>query len=334
MKVAKLHAKHEIRLHDEPMPVAGPHDELIKVSMGGICGSDLHWYAEGSIGTASLTQPLVLGHEYVGVIASGKNKGKRIVVEPSGACGVCEQCLAGNPNLCQNGLFAGYSVTDGSFREYTTWPSHLLFDMPDDLSDEEGSMLEPLCNGLMAIDLGHMRAGKTAAVFGCGPIGLVTMQAAKAAGATAIFATDKLPHRLEAARRLGATDVFMADGSEIKKIMAATKGRGVDTAFECAGDNAAVDAALDVALPGGRVVLVGIPVENRVSFTFSTARGKGLTLLVQRRSHPEYPRAIRLIRSGLVEVKSIVSDAFPLSQAAEAFDFAEKRKGLKVVITP
>jgi len=334
MKVLRLHAPHDLRLHDEPIPEPGAHETLIRVTAAGICGSDLHWYAEGSIGTARLTQPIVLGHEFCGVIASGERQGQRVVIEPSDGCGVCEQCHAGHPNLCQNGRFAGYSTTDGSFREYAAWPTHLLFALPDDLTDADGAMLEPLCNALQAIDLGHVRAGQTVAVYGCGPIGLLTMQAAKAAGATQVFATDKLSHRLEAARKLGATDVFVADGSEAEAVMKATNRRGVDVAFETAGHNDALSTATLTARPGGRIVIVGIPVDERVVFNASVVRGKGLSLMVQRRSHPEYPRAIRLVQSGLIDLRSVVSHQFPLSDGASAFAFAEKRGGLKVLICP
>ena len=334
MKAARLHKARDLRLHDEPAPTPGAHEALVRITASGICGSDLHWYAEGGIGTAMLSQPLVLGHEFCGVVESGERRGQRVVIEPSATCGVCEFCLAGHTNLCQNGLFAGYGTTDGAFREYIAWPEHLLFPMPDNLTDADGSVLEPLCNVLQAIDLGHVRAGMTVAIFGCGPIGLLTMQAAKAAGVTQIFATDKLPHRMEAARRLGASDVFAADGTETKQVMQASGGRGVDVAFETAGHNDALAAAIATAIPGGRVVMVGIPVDERWVFNASVARSKGLSIMIQRRSHPVYARAIRLVQSGLVNIRDIVSHEFPLSDAVNAFDFAEKRKGLKIVIRP
>ena len=334
MKVARLYGPHDLRLTDEPMPVPGAHETLVRVSAAGICGSDLHWYAEGTIGTASLTQPVVPGHEFCGVIESGDRRGQRVVFEPSDGCGVCELCRAGHANLCQNGRFAGYATTDGSFREYVVWPTHLLFDLPDSLSDEEGAMLEPLCNALDAIDLGHVKAGMTVGVYGCGPIGLATLQAAKAAGATAIYATDKLAHRLEAAKQQGASQVFVANGQEAAEITKATNGRGVDVAFETAGHQQAFETAIATAKVGGRVVIVGIPVDPRYAFNASVARGKGLTIMLQRRSHPSYHRAIRLVQSGLVHLRPIVSHQFPLDDAINAFRFAEERKGLKVVISP
>ncbi len=334
MKVLRLHAPHDLRLHDEPTPVPSAHEVLVRVTAAGICGSDLHWYSEGNIGTASLKQPLVLGHEFCGVVESGDMRGRRVVFEPSDGCGQCEQCHAGHPNLCQRGRFAGSSPTDGAFREYAVWPRELLFELPQSVSDREAAMLEPFCNGLQAIDLGHVHAGMVVSICGCGPIGLVILQAARAAGAAAILMTDKLQHRMEAARRLGASDVFAADGTEAQAIMEATGGRGVDVAFEAAGHNDALAVCANVTRAGGRVIIVGIPVDEKTTFNASVARAKGLTFMLQRRSHPEYPRTLRLLRSGLIDIGSIVSHEFPLTEGAQAFDFAEKRRGLKVLLRP
>jgi L-iditol 2-dehydrogenase len=334
MKAARLHGARDLRMHDEPAPTPSVGQALVHITAAGICGSDLHWYAEGGIGTASLTRPLVLGHEFCGVIESGKRRGQRVVIEPSDGCGQCEQCHAGHPNLCQHGLFAGYGLTDGAFREYIAWPEHLLIPIPDSISDAEGAMLEPFCNGLQAIDLGHVHAGMFVSICGCGPIGLVVLQAAKAAGATTILMTEKRPHRIEAARRLGATDVFVADGTETKAIMKATGGRGVDVAFECAGHNDALAVCMNVARSGGRVVIVGIPIDENTTFNASVARAKGLSIMMQRRSHPTYAQGMRLVQAGLANIRDIVSHEFPLADTVKAFEFAEKRKGLKIVIKP
>ena len=334
MKAARLHAARDIRLHDEPTPVPAAGEALVRVTAAGICGSDLHWYAEGGIGTAELSQPLVLGHEFCGVIESGSRRGQRVVIEPSRGCGHCEQCHAGHPNLCQQGLFAGYGTTDGAFREYAAWPEDLLIPLPARFSDAEGAMLEPFCNGLWAIDLGHVHAGMAVSICGCGPIGLVVLQAAKAAGATTILMTEKLPHRIEAARRLGATDVFAADGTEAKAIMEATGGQGVDVAFEAAGHNDALAVAVKAARAGGRVVILGIPIDENTAFNASVARSKGLSIMMQRRSHPVYAQGMRLIEAGLADIGSIVSHEFPLTDIANAFAFGHRRGGLKVVIRP
>jgi L-iditol 2-dehydrogenase len=175
-----------------------------------------------------------------------------VAVDPAIACQACEHCQEGNPNFCPNARFAGHTVTDGALREYMTWPSHSLIPLPDTLCDADGAMLEPLGVALHAVDLGHIRPGMTVGVFGCGPIGLLVMQVTRAAGATRIFATDVLPHRLEAARRYGATDIFLAepDGSEADAIWDATDGCGIDVAFEAANHNAAVETAVAAARSG------------------------------------------------------------------------------------
>jgi L-iditol 2-dehydrogenase len=173
-------------------------------------------------------------------------------------------------------------------------------------------------------------------VFGCGPIGLLIAQVARIAGAGQIVATDlgQCAHRLDAVRRLGAL-AFAADGGrEARAIRAAVGGPGLDVAIEAAGENAAVDAAIEAVRPGARVVLAGIPAEERTSFVAATARRKGLTLALARRMKHTYPRAIRLVESGLVDVRSVVTHRFPLERGADAFALAARREGLKVLVQP
>jgi L-iditol 2-dehydrogenase len=175
----------------------------------------------------------------------------------------------------------------------------------------------------------------TVGVFGCGPIGLLVLQVARVAGATGIIATEKLPHRLEAARSLGATAIFQADeGGEAAQVLAAAGGRGVDVAFEATDENGAVEAAIAAVRPGGRVILIGIPLDDRTAFTPSVARRKGLTIKLTRRMKHTYPRAIRLAEQGLVDVHSLVSHRFPLADGERAFSIAERRDGLKVIVEP
>jgi len=333
MQVVRLHSAGDLRLHDEPMPSPGPGESLVRVTAVSICGSDIHWFAEGGIGDARIKQPLVLGHEFAGVIAGGERSGERVAVDPAIPCGVCEFCLEGNPNFCTSMRFAGDGKFDGALREYVAWPIHCLFRLPESIGDAEGALLEALGVGIHAIDLGHLRPGMSVGIFGCGPIGLLMVQLARISGATHIIATDKLPHRLEAAKSFGATNVFQAEsGQETAEILAATHRRGVDVAFEVAGENDAVETAVAAAKPGARVVLVGIPADDRTTFTASTARRKGLTIKLVRRMKHTYPRAIALVEHGLVDVRSLVTHQFPLTEARPAFVEAEKRSGLKVVV--
>ncbi|MFH1929414.1 MAG: zinc-binding dehydrogenase [Chloroflexota bacterium] len=335
MRVLRLHDRRDLRLHDEPVPEAAPGESLVRVVSVGLCGSDVHWLVEGGIGSQFLDAPMVLGHEFAGVIKSGAREGERVAVDPAIACGNCEFCLEGNPNFCTSLRFPGPGGYDGALQEYVVWPTRFLHLLPDSLSTADGAMLEPLGVAIHAVDLGHLKPGMMVGVFGCGPIGLLSIQVARAAGAITVFATDLLESRLEAAQSLGATDVFLAgEGTEAAAILAATDGRGVDVAIEAAGTNDAVEVAMAVAKPGARVVLVGIPTVDRTTFTASAARRKGLTIMMTRRMKHTYPRAIRMVQEDMVDVRSIVTHVYPLGEYRQAFSIAERREGLKVVIEP
>ncbi|MGE5138013.1 MAG: zinc-dependent alcohol dehydrogenase, partial [Rudaea sp.] len=250
MKALRLHGVGDLRLEVEPTPEPKEGETLVQVTAVGICGSDLHWFDEGAIGDARLTRPLVLGHEFAGVLENGE----RVAVDPAIPCGHCEMCREGNPNLCPQVRFAGHGLLDGALREFLPWPSNNLYLLPDSISDAEGALLEPLGVALHAIDLGHLRPGMTVGVFGCGPIGLLIVQVARASGASRIIATDRLDHRLEAAREFGATVAIRArEGQEDEEVWEAAGRRGVDVAFEAAGEDQAVDAAIAAARPGARV---------------------------------------------------------------------------------
>jgi L-iditol 2-dehydrogenase len=309
--------------------MAGEGEKLVRVKSVGVCGSDLHWFGEGGIGDAKLDRPLVLGHEFAGVTGNGQ----RVAVDPAVPCGHCEFCDHGHPNLCSNLIFAGHGKTDGSLREWMAWKERSLFPIPDSLSDDDGAMLEPLGVAMHTVDLGKVKPGMSVGVFGCGPIGLLILQMARLSGASNIIATDKLPHRLEAAKALGASQAFDAGDSDLLgQIRAATAGRGVDVAFDAAGTADAVEDAFAAVSVGGIVILAGIPDEDKTSFTASVARRKGLTIKLVRRMKHTYPRAIELVSKGLVDVRSIVTHHFPLEQAAEAFRVAQRREGLKIII--
>lgn len=333
MKVVRLHGIGDLRTGEEPVPAARQGETLLKVKAVGICGSDIHWFAEGTTGSARLGQPVILGHEFGGVIEEGELSGVRVAVDPMVSCGECEFCMEGNPNLCEDHVFAGQAPDDGALRQYMAWPVEYLHPIPDEISDEGAAMLEPLGVALHTVDLAKLKPGMTVGLYGCGPIGLLVIQLLKLSGAAGIIATDRLPHRLEAAKRMGATEVFEArEGDEAAEIMQAVNQRGVDVAIEVAGENAAVETAVETCKPGGRVVLCGIPSDDLTSFKASAARRKGLTINVVRRMKHTYPRAIHLAASGLIDVEAVISHRFPLEESAAAFSFAEKRKGLKVMI--
>jgi L-iditol 2-dehydrogenase len=327
VRVARLHGVRDVRIHDEDEPRAAPGSSLVRVTAVGLCGSDLHWFTEGAIGDAQLGgRPLVLGHEFAGVVAGGALDGRRVAVDPAIPDFSCEQCLEGNHNLCLGIEFAGHGSVDGGLREYVAWPDRRLHPIPDSISDAGGAVLEPLGVALHAFDLGHVQVASSVAIVGCGPIGLLLIQVARAAGARQVLAVDPLPHRRAAARSLGAD-------AALTPAEAARSGQ-VEVAFEIAGVNDAVDTALRLARPGARVVLAGIPDDDATTFSASLARRKGLTLVLVRRMKEMYPRAISLAERGLVDLDAVVSASYPITEAGAALTAAAARSGLKVMVTP
>ena len=334
MKAARLHAVGDLRLADEPVPEPGPGMSLVRVTAVGICGSDLHWWGEGGIGDATLTRPLVLGHEAAGVIEDGPRRGELVAIDPAIWCGTCRPCRDGYRNLCTRIQFAGHGSQDGAMREFMAWPEHLLHPLPGNLTDADGAMLEPLGVAIHALDLGHVRLGAAAAVVGCGPIGLLLIQVLRAAGAGLIAAFDPLPHRRAAATRFGAAAALDPAGVRAPGDLRQVAGEGVDVAFEMAGTDEAVQLAMLATRAGGRVVLGGIPASDQITFEASAARRKGLTIAMARRMNEVYPRAIGLAAGGQVELASLVTGRFGLAEAPDAMAAAAARTGLKVIVEP
>lgn len=335
MIAVRLHTVGDLRLHEEPVPTPTQGNALIRVTAVGICGSDLHWFKDGTTGDVEIVNPFILGHEFAGVVESGKIMGRRVAVDPLVPCGNCEFCEEGNPNLCPQQVFAGHYPQDGAMREFMAWPEGNFHILPDSLTDEEGAMLEPLGVAIHTADLGKVKSGMTVGIYGCGPIGLLVVQLVRELGAKRIIASDKLSHRTEAAQHFGATDVFLyRKGEEYKEILSATNHRGVDVAFEIAGDNDAVETAIETCKPGGRVILCGISAGDRTSFTSSVARRKGLTLKMVRRMKHTYPRAIQWVESGRIDLRSLISLRFSLEKSLDAFETAKRRDGLKALIKP
>jgi len=331
--VARLHAPGDVRIADEPPPTVGPGEVLLRVTSVGLCGSDLHWYEDGAIGEARLDRPLVLGHEISAVIEDGPRRGTRVAVDPADPCGTCTTCADGHEELCAVMRFAGHSTTDGGLRRLMAWPERRLHTVPESIGDEEASLLEPLGVAIHAVDLGAVVPGMRAAVVGCGPIGLLVIGALRAAGIDDIVATDVLPHRVAAARHAGAARAWLArEGTLPERDQSDDR---ADVAFDCAGDEAAVNDAIRIAAPAGRVVLVGIPGDDRTTFTASTARRKGLTLVLCRRmTAADLDRAIALAGDGRIDLTSLITDRFPLDEASAAFAALAARRGLKVVVQP
>lgn len=331
MLAARLHGPRDLRVeriaHPGPPP---PGMALIRVKVTGICGSDLHSYLDGRIGDTPVTSPLVLGHEFSGVVEAvadgaldGNHEpllpGTRVAVDPAQPCGRCEMCDQGHPNLCWRLHFCGVHPDGGSFCEWMHMPAHSCFPLPDALDFTQGALLEPLGVAIHAVDLSRIRVGDSVAIIGAGPIGLLILKLARMSGAGQVFISDRFPWRLALAQRFGGTPINCVDEHPVRAIEEATAGRGVDVAIEAAWADASVADAAEMARLGGRVVLVGIPGDDGLAMKASTARRKGLTIRMSRRMKHVYPRAISLVEGRRVDVNAIVTHRFSLSRAADAF---------------
>ncbi len=318
----------------EPSPQAG--DALVRVLQVGICGSDLHLFRDGAIGEARATLPFVLGHEAMGVVeevASPEYErlvGKRVAIEPAIPCLRCEFCLRGDLNLCPNHLFLGLPPKAGAMQERIAHPAHLLEPLPDSLSDAEAVLLEPLAIALHAVDLGKVRTGTSAAILGCGTLGLCVLMILKQLGVYRLFCTDLLEHRLGLARELGADEtVNAAQADVVAEARRFTNGRGFDYVFECAGVDDTQWQTAQIAAPGAKCLIIGTNPAGHVRLEGSAARRKGLSILMVRRSRLTLKRAMVLTVQGRIPLARLATHTFPMAQCQRAFDTAvEYRDGV------
>ncbi len=323
VKALRLHAAGDLRLHEEPDPEPHAGQVLVRVGGVGLCGSDRHWFLEGGIGDAILDEPLVLGHELAGVVASGPRTGQRVVLDPAVPCGRCALCSAGDGHLCGELRFAGHGSTDGGLRTLVAWPEQLAHPLPDAVSDEAAPLLEPLGVALHAIDLGGADDGDD----GC-RLRLRVDRAAPRAGA---------PGRRHLGRARGRSAARIVRRLRESSARAAPSRRAfeVDVVYDAAGADGVLDAAIAAARPGGRVVVVGIPDGDRSTFHAAPARRKELTLVLCRRMRAsDLPRAIALAESGRLELESLVSARYSLDEGSQAFRDLVDRRGLKVLVEP
>ena len=327
MKVARLLEPRRFEIREEPVPEPGPGEVLIQSQAVGICASDIHYYAEGAIGDARVTAPFILGHEPMGTILGvgaevSKNLvGKRVAIEPGIPCFECELCLKGDQNLCPNVRFFGSPPIEGAFRERFTHPAGLVEEVPDDFSPSDGALLEPLGVAIHAVDLSKAKVASSATVVGCGTIGLCTVAVLKAAGVTRILAVDPLGYRTQIAQKVGATETFIGSAEDaLSEMLKATGGRGTDLVFEAAGYASAHAPSMEMACIGGKVVIIGISSEDRVSYKESAARRKGLTIYMARRSRRALRRGIDLVAAGRIDLSPLVTHRFPLDRIQEAFE--------------
>lgn len=342
MRVALLTGPKRIEIEERPVPQPGPGEVLVKVGAVGVCGSDVHYYAEGRIGSAKVVYPTVLGHEPSGVVeAVGEGvslePGTRIAVEPAYPCGRCEHCRDGRGNICPNVQFLATPPIEGIFAQYKLMPESSCIPIPDTMTLVEGALLEPLGVALHAVRLAHIEVGDSVGIFGSGPIGLVTLLAARAAGADRIFMTDLVPERLAFARQLGATAVMNpADGDVIEWIHDETNGRGVDVTFEAAGEQQTVTHACIAARIGGQALIIGIPAVDEISIPIHEVRRRELCIQNVRRSNREADRSLELVASGRIDLKPLATHFFPLDQVGKALDLVHNRADgvIRAIVQP
>ena len=311
----------------------GPDEVLVKLRSIGICGSDMHWYLDGSIYGFPATYPLVLGHEpagevvAVGSAVSGLRHGDRVSIEPTVSCGHCEYCARGQHNNCVRSQFMGSPQLPGLLREYATVPAHNAERVPESFNYTQASLIEPVAVIMHMLELVDIRAGDTVAVLGAGPIGLLAAAVARHCGAAEVLMADKLPHRIRMAQDLAATAaVPIAQFREL--VGDRTRGRGVDLAIDAAGSAETINAALAVARLGGTFVLIGIPNQVPVGVDLFSAMAKEIRIQPLKRSNHRSKPAIALLVSGAIP-EAIVTHRVGIDQAPAAFQtLAEYRDGI------
>lgn len=327
MKVLRLHAPLDLRMHDEPVPTPAPDEALVRIKSVSICASDLHYYREGRIGSTVVTSPIVLGHEASGVVESvgadvkDLKPGDRVALEPAKPCLKCEWCQKGHYNVCPGIPFFGTPPTDGCLREFVAWPARLCLKVPDSLSFDEIAMLEPLAIGVYACQLAEPRTDDVVAILGAGGIGLSVLQAVRAAGVSRIIVSEPIEARRLVALRLGASEVTTPDSAE-QDIARLTNGRGADIVIECTGEDEAVRQTARIARVLGKVLIVGIPSSDTYPFEASEARRKQLSAIFVRRSNMTTERAAELVASGKMNAAALATHRFPLEKTAEAMELA------------
>jgi L-iditol 2-dehydrogenase len=332
MRVSLLRRPGEMVLVSRPVPDVAPGHVLVRVRSVGVCGSDVHYFEHGRIGDFVVREPLVLGHEVSGMIAAtgpgvGSDRvGSRVAVEPGTSCGVCELCKAGRYNLCPAMRFFATPPVDGALAEYIEVRADLAFDLPDSVSDDAAALLEPLSVGIWANRKAGVTAGSRLMIAGAGPIGLVTAQVARALGATTIVVTDIAGHRLAAARAHGATAALPAAD-------VAGAGTDFDAFIDCSGAPAAITSGLRGLRPAGVAVLVGMGPDELV-LPFGLLQQRELTVTGTFRYANTWPTAIALAASGAVDVDALVTDRYPLAEAARALASTMTAGTIKSVIEP
>jgi len=328
MKAAVLTGLGRMELRQVPEPrIEKDTDVLLKIERVGVCGSDVHYFETGRIGSQVVEYPFIVGHECAATVAAvGKavkhvKVGDQVVVEPAVPCHDCDQCRRGRENTCFGLRFLGTPGQGGGcLSELLVMPEECCLPSGGNLTLEQGALCEPLAIGFYSVRQARLPSGADIAILGAGPIGLSCMLCAKAEGVRTCYMTEKIPERVQTALQGGATWV----GNPLKQgVVAAVLERqplGVDVAFECAGQQETIDQAVDLLRPGGKLILVGIPREDRISFAIDKIRRKEVTIVNIRRQNGCTQATMDLVSSGKVRADFMVTHRFPLDRIQEAFE--------------
>jgi L-iditol 2-dehydrogenase len=344
MKAAFLTGVRSLEVREIAVPrVTRDDDVLVRSRAVGVCGSDLHYYLSASVGSDHVSYPFIPGHECAGIVEEvGRDvvrvkPGDAVVIEPAVSCGTCDQCRTGRPHTCRKLLFLGhYGELTGGMAEFVLAPERNCVPLPAKMSVVQGALAEPLSIALYAARLAGSVRGKTSAVLGAGPIGLCVAMVLKAEGTGALYMTEKVEARVQAARTAGAD---WAGNPEREDVVAEILGReslGLDIVLECCGDQAALDQAVALLKPGGTLVVVGIPLEPRVSFDSGKLRRKEIRVQSVRRQNKCLERAVGMIHAGRVKVDFLATHFFKLDEAREAYETAAARRDgvIKAIVEP
>ena len=343
MKALLLSKYRHLEIADLPTPTPGPGEVLVRVAACGICGSDVHGY-DGSSGRR--IPPIVMGHEAAGRVAgvgsgvTGLSEGDRVTFDSTIFCGSCRYCQRGEINLCDRRQVLGVSCSDyrcaGAFAEYVIVPQRIIYPLPETLSFTEAAMLEAVAVAVHAVSLSKIAADDTALVLGAGMIGLLTLQALRAAGCSRVLIADVDASRLKLAEKVGATVALHASGPElVSEVLRLTNGTGVDVAVEAVGIDATVRVAVECVRKGGAVTLVG-NVAPEVTLPLQKVVTRQIRLQGSCASAGEYPQAIGLLASGAIQVKPLITAVAPLDDGPQWFErlYSREPNLMKVVLSP
>ena len=335
MKQVVLTGIRKMAMTEIPNPVLLRDDEVkIKMSTIGVCGSDIHYYAEGKIGTQVVQYPFPVGHECSGIIeevgeaVKNVKAGDLVVVDPSVHCGHCDQCLAGRPHTCRNNRFLGCpGQLDGCLAEYIVMPSFTCFPVTGKMNPVQAALIEPLTIGVYTVKLAQIQKKETTAgIFGAGPIGLSVLFKLLADGIDDISMIEPLEYRLNKAREIGAKYFINPENEIVEDAVKNQHELLLDVAFEASGKQDAVTNAVKILKPGGKLVLVGIPPDAKYTFDMDLMRRKELTVINVRRQNHCVEEAIELVVSGKIDIEKMVTHHFSLEETPLAFEIVEGYK--------